>query len=76
MSGEDRAGEILIDPDAQPLYAVVVQDCYVSRWEPTPDELAILMEGGSVELWVVGMQPPVHIRAVPHAAADPSSEVE
>src|SRR6185312_6765932 len=41
-----------------------VRGC-VSRWEPTPDELAILNAGGSVELWVMGQQPPVALRAVP-----------
>jgi hypothetical protein len=31
----------------------------VSRWEPTPDELALLNAGGSVELWICGSAHPV-----------------
>lgn len=32
---------------------------FESAWEPTPEELKILNEGGSVVLRVVGGQPPV-----------------
>jgi len=32
----------------------------VSAWEPTPQELATLQAGGSVQLWIMGTQfPPV-----------------
>jgi hypothetical protein len=31
----------------------------VSAWEPTPDELKLLQEGGSVLLWVRGSGHPV-----------------
>jgi hypothetical protein len=37
----------------------------LSRWEPTPDELALLNAGGAVELMVIGaVHPPVSIIAV------------
>jgi hypothetical protein len=49
------------------LHVKVVDGSYVSRWEPTPDELAILNAGGSVELWVRGGQPPVALQVAPHA---------
>lgn len=38
----------------------------VSRWEPTPEELEQLKNGGSVELWVMGRQPPVALMVAPH----------
>lgn len=41
-------------------------DVYVSRWEPTPDELAILNAGGSIELQIMDCQPPVSLQAVEH----------
>lgn len=31
----------------------------VSKWEPTPAELALLVAGGGVELWVSAPQHPV-----------------
>lgn len=38
----------------------------LSRWEPTPDELALLNAGGSIELRIVGgMHPPVSLIADP-----------
>lgn len=38
----------------------------LSRWEPTPDELAMLNAGGAVELLVLGQgHPPVSLVAVP-----------
>ncbi len=47
----------------QPLHVIQTEGCLVSRWEPSPNELAILNEGGSVELWVMGnKQPPVFIK--------------
>lgn len=42
-------------------------EIYVSRWEPTPDELALLNAGGSVELQIMGSQPPVALKVVRHA---------
>ena len=51
--------------DVRPLIVRQIEDCFVSRWEPTPGELAILNAGGSVELWVIGHQPPVALTAVP-----------
>lgn len=38
----------------------------LSRWEPTPDELAVLNAGGAIELAVMGCaHPPVSIIAIP-----------
>ncbi len=34
---------------------------YESAWEPTPEELRVLNEGGSVVLGIVGSQPPVRL---------------
>ena len=51
------------------LHVVISDGCCVSRWEPTPDELAKLNAGGSVELWVVGRQPPVFL-GVPEYAGE------
>lgn len=45
---------------------ITEQGFCVSRWEPTPDELETLIAGGSVELWVMGCQPPVMLIARPH----------
>lgn len=43
----------------------------LSRWEPTPDELALLNAGGAVELSVVGsVHPPVSLIAVPPPTAE------
>jgi hypothetical protein len=53
--------------EVRDLHVSVVDGCYVSRWEPTPRELQILCDGGSVELWVMGSQPPVMLVARPHA---------
>lgn len=49
---------------------VVLDGVYVTRWEPTPDELAVLNAGGSVELQVLGHQPPVALTVAPHAGDD------
>lgn len=56
------------------LYVRLVKDqegktYYVSRWEPTPDELAQLNAGGSVELWCMHHQVPVALKTAPHAEA-------
>lgn len=51
--------------EVRDLHVRVVEGHCVSRWEPTPDELAILNAGGSVELWIIGRQPPVMLQAVP-----------
>mgnify|MGYP000936494736 CR=1 FL=1 len=58
--------------DCRDLHVRVIEGCYVSRWEPTPDELAALNAGGSVELWVVGGQPPVALK-VAEPARDESN---
>lgn len=54
-------------PEVRDLHVALIDGCYVSRWEPTPTELALLNAGGSVELWVMGAQPPVMLLAKPHA---------
>lgn len=51
--------------DVRSLRVKVVDDCFISRWEPTPDELIILVAGGSVELWCKGGMPPVFVTAKP-----------
>jgi hypothetical protein len=58
-------------PDCNPLFVRLVGPCLVSRWEPTPAELQLLVEGGSVELWVHGQQPPVALIAVARDAPPP-----
>ena len=40
-------------------------DVYLSAWEPTPDEIAMLVAGGSVVLRVLGGQPPVVLSVEP-----------
>lgn len=55
------------NPEVRDLHVAVIDGCSVSRWEPTPAELALLNAGGSVELWVMGRQPPVMLLAKPHA---------
>jgi hypothetical protein len=32
-----------------------------SAWKPTPEELAVLIDGGYIELYVAGWQPPVSL---------------
>jgi len=44
---------------------------YVSRWEPTLAELAILVGGGSVELWCMNGQPPVYLGVQAHVSDEP-----
>lgn len=57
------------DQAIKPLHVFVLDgDCFVSRWEPTPDELETLNAGGSVELQVIGYQPPVALKVVPHVS--------
>lgn len=51
--------------DVRPLFVREIEGCYVSKWEPTPDELDILNKGGAVEVWIKGMQPPIFIGAAP-----------
>ena len=53
--------------EVRPLHVAVIDGCSVSKWEPTPDELTMLNAGGSVELWVMGCQPPVMLTVAPHA---------
>ena len=44
---------------------------YESAWEPTPDELAALLAGGSVVLRVAGGQPPVMLYVEPAPTEEP-----
>lgn len=55
------------EKEVRDLHVKVIDGCSVSRWELTPEELRVLVEGGSVELWVMGAQPAVFITAQPHA---------
>lgn len=55
------------DMTVRDLHVKEQDGCSVSRWEPTPTELELLNAGGSVELWVVGRQPPVMLIARAHA---------
>jgi hypothetical protein len=41
-----------------------------SIWEPTPDELEILKNGGHVVLSVIGGQPPVSLTSIPRIQED------
>lgn len=52
------------EDEVRDLHVKVIEGCCVSRWEPTPRELEMLNNGGSVELWVTGGQPPVFLQAV------------
>ncbi len=52
------------------LHVMVVDGCYVSRWEPTPKELECLNAGGSVELWIMGHQPVVALTVRGHVDAE------
>ncbi len=45
--------------EVRDLHVLVTEGFCVSRWEPTPGELETLTRGGSVELWIMGGQPPV-----------------
>ncbi len=50
----------------RPLYVKIEDGCYISRWELTPEELEMLNQGGSVELWVdSSSHPPVFITTAP-----------
>jgi hypothetical protein len=53
------------------LHVLVVEEGdtqhFVSRWEPTPEEIEVLNAGGSVELWCMNGQPPVFVGVRPHA---------
>lgn len=57
-------------PEVKPLFVRMEGGVCFSRWEPTPDELELLNAGGSVELAVIGHQPPVSLIAVPHCDTD------
>ena len=53
-------------PEIRPLFVRRVDDCFVSSWELTHDEIAMIQEGsGVVELWIMGnAHPPVALRVV------------
>jgi hypothetical protein len=55
-----------MEGDVRDLHVLVTEGCSVSRWEPTLTEPQLLNAGGSVELWVVGRQPPVALAVAPH----------
>ena len=38
---------------------------HVSTWKPSPQEIARLVNGGSIELTCVGVQPPVAMEVIP-----------
>jgi hypothetical protein len=48
-------------PGVRDLHVILYGGISYSRWEPTPAELAILNAGGSVEMRVLGGQPPAHL---------------
>lgn len=50
--------------DVNDLHVLKIGEIYVSRWEPTLEELEILKAGGSVQIAVLGSQPPIMITAV------------
>lgn len=55
-----------LESEVRPLFIKRVGDCMVSRWEPSPSELALLNAGGSVDLWVLGTNhPPVSLVVSP-----------
>lgn len=54
-----REWECEKDGDCAHLAVRVVGDVWESAWEPTPGELEMLNNGGSVVLCVKGGQPPV-----------------
>lgn len=57
-----------LEAEVRDLHVAQIDGCLVSRWEPTPAELEILIDGGSVELWITGdrYMPPVMLVAKPH----------
>lgn len=51
--------------NCEDLYASQTEDGYIlSRWKPTQEEIFLLADGGSVELWVMGPHPVVALLAV------------
>lgn len=58
--------------EVRDLHIAEIDGCCVSRWEPTPAEMEMLAAGGSVELWVMGGQPPVMLTVQPHAETVPA----
>lgn len=53
-----------------PLRARVVDGTISTAWEPTPEELKLLNEGGSVVLTIWGGPPPVWIGVEPSVQED------
>lgn len=52
--------------NTQTLHVVFTGTRIISRWAPTPAELALLVAGGSVELHVSGnIQPPIALAVSP-----------
>lgn len=54
------------------LHARVDGGVISTAWEPTPDELALLVAGGSVILSIFGLQPPVALSVVPPCPEEPA----
>ena len=62
---DDRGGQLPLPA----LYAMQGKlagvPVFVTRWTPTKEELAMLLEGGQVELACIGGQPACNVSAVP-----------
>lgn len=53
------------------LWVRALDGCLMSLWEPTPDELAALMDGGTVRLTIVGAtHPPVALDVMPRESRE------
>lgn len=44
---------------------------FITWWEPTPDELSVLLRGGKIQLACIGGMPPVKIEVVEEVGASP-----
>ena len=62
---DDRGGQLKLPA----LYAmqgkVAGVNVFVTRWKPTATELAMLLEGGEIEMTCIGGQPACNLSAVP-----------
>lgn len=52
------------DLPCEDMWALRKDGKVTSRWRPDMEELRALMNGGSVELTILGGQPPVRLRVV------------
>ena len=49
--------------DVSDLHVRELDGCLLSKWEPTPKELELLLNGAAVELWIKGsIMPPVALK--------------